>query len=135
MEPHAGPQVVQRCQIFLIKRDRWLCPSRFSPTKQSQAGLSLPQKLLNLNHKPRTSSLFQHVAGTDNRRLQHDSALSHARNLLSNDLLLEGTRAWEQHPILVICAPALEATQRQNDSCFSQLPYKCYLEEVAFVGD
>ena len=30
---------------------------------------------------------------------------------------------------------ALEATQRQNDSFFSQLPYKCYLEEVASVGD
>jgi len=34
---------------------------------------------------------------------------------------------------------ALEATQGQNDSFFSQLPYKCYLEEVAFevasVGD
>ena len=30
---------------------------------------------------------------------------------------------------------ALEATQGQNDSFFSQLPYKCYLEEVASVGD
>ena len=30
---------------------------------------------------------------------------------------------------------ALEATQGQNDSSFSQLPYKCYLEEVASVGD
>ena len=29
----------------------------------------------------------------------------------------------------------LEATQGQNDSLFSQLPYKCYLEEVASVGD
>ena len=28
---------------------------------------------------------------------------------------------------------ALEATQGQNDSFFSQLPYKCYLEEVASV--
>ena len=27
--------------------------------------------------------------------------------------------------------PALEATQGQNDSFFSQLPYKCYLEELA----
>jgi len=31
--------------------------------------------------------------------------------------------------------PALEATQGQNDSFFSRLPYKCYLEEVASVGD
>ena len=30
---------------------------------------------------------------------------------------------------------ALEATQGQNDSLFSQLPYKRYLEEVASVGD
>jgi len=30
---------------------------------------------------------------------------------------------------------ALEATQGQNDSFFFQLPYKCYLEEVASVGD
>ena len=30
---------------------------------------------------------------------------------------------------------ALEATQGQNDSFYSQLPYKCYLEEVASVGD
>ena len=32
-------------------------------------------------------------------------------------------------------AAALEATQGQNDSFFSQLPYKYYLEEVAAVGD
>ena len=30
-------------------------------------------------------------------------------------------------------SPALEATQ--NDGFFSQLPYKCYLEESASVGD
>ena len=30
---------------------------------------------------------------------------------------------------------ALEATKGSNDSCSSQLPYKCYLEEVASVGD
>jgi len=29
----------------------------------------------------------------------------------------------------------LEATQWQIDGFFSQLPYKCYLEEVASVGD
>jgi len=33
------------------------------------------------------------------------------------------------------CSSALEATQGQNDGFFSQLPYKCYLEEVASVGD
>jgi len=32
-------------------------------------------------------------------------------------------------------ASALEATQGQNDSFLSQRPYKCYLEEVAFLGD
>ena len=31
--------------------------------------------------------------------------------------------------------PALEATQGQMDGFFSQLPYKCYLEEVASVRD
>ena len=31
--------------------------------------------------------------------------------------------------------PALEATQGQMDGFFSQLPYKCYLEEVASVGN
>ena len=30
---------------------------------------------------------------------------------------------------------ALDATQGQNGSSFSHLPYKCYLEEVASVGD
>ena len=30
---------------------------------------------------------------------------------------------------------ALEATQGQLDGSFSQLPYKCHLEEVASVGD
>ena len=30
---------------------------------------------------------------------------------------------------------ALEATQGQMDGLFSQLPYKCHLEEVASVGD
>ena len=32
-------------------------------------------------------------------------------------------------------ATALEATQRQMDGFFSQLPYKCHLEEVASVRD
>ena len=31
--------------------------------------------------------------------------------------------------------PAREATQVQMDGFFSQLPCKCYLQEVAFVGD
>jgi len=30
---------------------------------------------------------------------------------------------------------ALEATQGQMDGFFSELPFKCYLEEVASVGD
>ena len=29
----------------------------------------------------------------------------------------------------------LEATQGQSDGFFGQLPYKCHLEEVAFLGD
>ena len=33
------------------------------------------------------------------------------------------------------CLPALEATQGQMDGFCSQLPYTCYLEEVASVGD
>ena len=32
-------------------------------------------------------------------------------------------------------SPALEATQGPNDSFSIQLPYKCYLAEVAPVGD
>ena len=31
--------------------------------------------------------------------------------------------------------PILEATQGQIDGLFSQLPYKCHLEEVTSVGD
>ena len=31
--------------------------------------------------------------------------------------------------------PALEATQGQTDVFLSQLPYKCYFEEAAFVGN
>jgi len=41
------------------------------------------------------------------------------------------------HPQRVYAPPpdtALEATQGQMDDFFSQLPYKCYLEEVASVG-
>ena len=34
-----------------------------------------------------------------------------------------------------IYASALEATQGQMDGFFSQLQYKCHLEEVASVGD
>ena len=30
---------------------------------------------------------------------------------------------------------ALGATQGQNDGFFRRLPFKCYLPEVAFVGD
>jgi len=34
-----------------------------------------------------------------------------------------------------ISATALEATQGQMDGFFSQLTYKCHLEELASVGD
>jgi len=40
-----------------------------------------------------------------------------------------------QYPPRLRLLAALEATQGQNDSFFSQIPYKCYLEEVASVGD
>ena len=36
---------------------------------------------------------------------------------------------------LLVCSPALEATQAQMDGFFSQLPYKCRLEEVTSVRD
>ena len=36
---------------------------------------------------------------------------------------------------LVRSVTDLEATQGQMDGFFSQLPYKCHLEEVASVGD
>ena len=35
----------------------------------------------------------------------------------------------------LLISPALEATQGQIDGLCSQLPYKCYLFEVASVGD
>ena len=41
-------------------------------------------------------------------------------------------QAAEQVPLL---ETTLEATQGQIDGSFSQLPYKCHLEEVASVGD
>ena len=41
----------------------------------------------------------------------------------------------EPRRVIPEASTALEATQGQNDSFFSQLPYKCYLEEVASVGD
>jgi len=37
--------------------------------------------------------------------------------------------------VLGLNRSALEATQGQMDGFFSQLPYKCHLEEVASVGD
>ena len=48
------------------------------------------------------------------------------------DLLTDSCSPLSPHP-----APraALEATHGQMDGFFSQLPYKCYLFEVAFVGD
>jgi len=46
--------------------------------------------------------------------------------------LIDGARRSPSHSHF---RAALEATQGQIDGVFSQLPYKCYLEEVAFVGD
>ena len=37
--------------------------------------------------------------------------------------------------ILPLPQPALEATQGPNERFLSPLPYKCYLFEVASVGD
>ena len=42
---------------------------------------------------------------------------------------------FEVTPVTSRCLPALEATQGQNDSFFSQLPYKCHHNRVASVGD
>ena len=47
---------------------------------------------------------------------------------------LEGHAAEVRVPLFLPLA-ALEATQGQLDVSFSQLPYKCNLEEVASVGD
>ena len=44
------------------------------------------------------------------------------------------TKAGLANAFLLGFCPALVATQGQNDSFFSQLPYKCYLEEVVSVG-
>ena len=37
--------------------------------------------------------------------------------------------------LLPVAGTAQKATQGQNDSFVCQLPYKCYLEAVASVGD
>ena len=47
----------------------------------------------------------------------------------------EASSAWAQTCVWQARRSALEATQGQNDSFFSQLPYKGYLEDVASVGD
>ena len=52
--------------------------------------------------------------------------------------LKEKAHEWVRAPALFCCifvSAALEATKRQMDGFFSQLPYKCYLDEVASVGD
>ena len=46
-------------------------------------------------------------------------------------LILSLTLLWVRSP----SPPALEATQGQMDGFLIQLPYKCYLEAVASVGD
>ena len=45
------------------------------------------------------------------------------------------TRKLEPLAVPFLMPTALETTQGQNDSFFSQLPYKCYLHKVAFVGE
>ena len=42
---------------------------------------------------------------------------------------------WCDHPPFLALITALEATQGQMDGFLSQLLYKCYLFEVAFVRD
>jgi len=43
--------------------------------------------------------------------------------------------AQDAAPVAVSPLSALGTTERQMDGILSQLPYKCHLEEVAFVGD
>jgi len=40
-----------------------------------------------------------------------------------------------KHRVSRRCIATLETTQGQIDGFFSQLPFKCYLPEVASVGD
>ena len=47
---------------------------------------------------------------------------------------LQASGGWEQ-ALAEVPYPALEATQGQIDGFFNQFPHKCYLEEVASVGD
>ena len=48
---------------------------------------------------------------------------------------LLGTCFRQSKECAAVCNTALEATQGQMDGFFTQLPYKCRLEEVASVGD
>jgi len=54
--------------------------------------------------------------------------------LCTRRLLSQGPTSMVQDIILWF-RTTLETTQKQMDGVFSQLPYKCYLEEEASVGD
>ena len=64
-------------------------------------------------------------------RSDHETGSHHTVDLADRPIKIRA------HPISLhsISLPTLEATQGQIDSFFGQLPYKCYLEEVASVGD
>jgi len=68
------------------------------------------------------------------RQRQLDDRLRE-RGLVAADARHSPRGTWCQHLNSFQEGAALEATQGQMDSFFSQLPYKCYLEEVASVGD
>jgi hypothetical protein len=58
-----------------------------------------------------------------------------ASKLLAEDRAREGLVRAHLEKRFMISGPVLEATQVQMDGVFSQLPYKCHLEEVTSVGD
>jgi len=58
----------------------------------------------------------------------HTEKEQHASTLSRSTMSFDGTQKETEYA-------ALEATQGQNDSFFSQLLCKCHLEEVASVGD
>jgi hypothetical protein len=57
-------------------------------------------------------------------------------NCFAADDLFEGKNLKQVSPAPQLCSlPTLETTQEQTDGYVSQLPFKCYLSEVASVGD
>jgi len=78
----------------------------------------------------------------------HSSLPGSLEDASAEDSAVQGYLAYKKHtpssligscdehsPPSHLIETALEATQGQIDSFFSQLPYKSYLEEVASVGD